>query len=180
MSKQISCPDFYKHYCNQTKGYPNFGLTAGEYRKILIDLNKTIAFYITHDNMEYKLGSRLGTILIAKRRNKLELTEDGKLKTDKLKPDWKATKALWSQDPKAKEVKKLVFHTNKHTSGYFYSWFWDKRTSTAQNQYFYTFDASRWNTRLVPTAVNSGRLIDAYEIRTYGTKRKNSKDRENN
>jgi hypothetical protein len=110
------------------------------------------------------MAARMGFLKIVKKKIRIQLNpETGKLDTRYLKPDWKATKELWSKDQLAKEQKKLVYHTNKHTNGYYYRWYWDKRTSTAVNQLYYKFEACRYNERLISKAVKSGHLIDAYE-----------------
>lgn len=91
------------------------------------------------------------------------MTPDKKVDTKGLRPDWKATKELWASDPLAKANKKLVYHLNKHTSGYYFKWYWDRRTSTVHNQFFFKFDPCRWNDRLIPKARTFGYLVDAYE-----------------
>jgi hypothetical protein len=55
----------------------------------------------------------------------------------KLKPNWKSTKELWEKNPQAKKDKKLVFHLNEHSKGYYYKFYWKK--GKIQNVSVYSF-----------------------------------------
>ena len=65
---------------------------------------------------EVRLPSGLGVLKIVKRKRDL----------NNLKPNWKATKDLWSKDDIAKENKKIVYHLNEHSNGFFYRFFWNR------------------------------------------------------
>lgn len=58
--------------------------------------------------------------------------------TSKVKPrlDFNKTKLLGVK----------VYHTNKHTNGYYFRWFWDKERAKFKNKSFYTFELTKKNT----------------------------------
>lgn len=99
----------YKPYSKSVKqpvDYKLFMLIAytffDEFKKALIE------------GMNVRLFSDIGNFSIIKRKVNLK----------KLKPDWKETKKLWERNPQAKEDKKLIYHLNQHTKGYYYKILW--------------------------------------------------------
>ena len=82
------------------------------------------------------------------------MKKDNKLDTSNLIPDWKATKLLWMENPMARENKKLIFHMNEHTEGYWFRFKWDKSIANFRNKIAYSF---------VPTRNNKKKLIERVE-----------------
>lgn len=71
---------------------------------------------------------------------------DGKINKRYLKIDYKRTKELWNNDPVAKKEKKLIFHLNQHTGGFYYKISWDKRYArkVANITYFKFVFVRKW------------------------------------
>ena len=102
--------DAFKFY--KTKRNSEVNITASEFSSICKDFNKRVSNLIIYENFSFLLPFRMGRIRIRKYKPKTYIQEDGSLDKSRLRPDWKATKKLWEQNPKAKEDKKLVFHLN--------------------------------------------------------------------
>ena len=113
------------------------------------------------NNFEFTFKHRMGTLRIIKRKKQLKLKE-GKLDTSNIKPDWKATKLLWMENPKAREQKKLIFHMNEHTEGYWFMFKWDKATACFRNKLAYSFVATRANKKKLVNSIYNGK-VDRYE-----------------
>lgn len=84
---------------------------------------------------------------ITLRKKKISLKEkDGKIDKRYLKVDYKKTKELWEANPQAKEEKKLIFHLNQHTGGYYYRIYLDKKYArkVANMRYFKLVFVRKW------------------------------------
>jgi len=154
--------DAFKFY--KTKRNSEVNITASEFSSICKDFNKRVSNLIIYENFSFLLPFRMGRIRIRKYKPKTYIQEDGSLDKSRLRPDWKATKKLWEQNPKAKEDKKLVFHLNDHTNGYQHRWFWEKLTSNVKNNSAYSFLPSRNNKRTLATVLKDEDLdVDYFE-----------------
>lgn len=151
---------FYKAQCKE-KGTEPIDITV--FRKIIKYYNQEVCKSIVYNNDEFRLPFRLGYLRIKKYKTKFKIDKDGNLKTSYLKPDWKATKELWEKNEEAKENKKIVYHTNRHTSGFYYKWFWDKRVCNIKNSSVYSLVMTRGNKRMIPEAVKNNEDIDYFE-----------------
>jgi hypothetical protein len=129
--------DSYKEYSKQ---YPNRKVDKKLYTAICIEFFKECLVYML-EGCEVRLPL-LGVLSIVKKKRDL----------NKLQPDWKSTKELWSQDPDAKRNKKLVFHMNNHSGGYYYRFHW--RKGKVKNISVYSF----LPVRAVKTALSSAIL----------------------
>ncbi len=107
------------------------------------------------DGEEVTLPSRLGTLSIIGKKQKVSLDEDGKIKG--LAPDWVKTKQLWDSNPQAKEKKQLLYHTNSHTDNTRYKFFWSKQRILIQNKILYSLKITRDNKRAVHNLILKGK-----------------------
>lgn len=123
---------------------------------ILREFNTIVVDKIINDSYEFKMPCNLGYLRIKKVKQKFKTDENGKIITRNLCPDWKKTKELWNKDPIAKKNKKLIYHLNKHSSSYYYKWYWDRITSTVKNQSLYKFIPVRQNKKDLAKAVFRG------------------------
>ena len=155
--------DLYVHYRESTREKGNVEVNQSIFSKVLKDFNAAIIDEIVYNAYEFRLPHRLGSLRVKKIKQKIKLTEDGKLDTSNLAPNWKATMDLWGRNPKAKEEKKLIFHTNKHTSGYYFRWFWNKSTCNVKNSSVYKLEMTKVNKKKITKAVTSNENIDYYE-----------------
>lgn len=142
--------DSYKLYKQDVKDpvdIKTYILIATEYNKFLMD--KVL------DGEEVTLPSRLGTLSIIGKKQKVSLDEDGKIKG--LAPDWVKTKQLWDSNPQAKEKKQLLYHTNSHTDNTRYKFFWSKQRILIQNKILYSLKITRDNKRAVHNLILKGK-----------------------
>lgn len=147
--------NFYK------KNYKN-PIEESDYRRIIGQFNEEIAKLILEHAFEYRMPHRLGYVRIKKKSVILILDRDGKLKKNYLKVDWNATKQLWAENTQAAAEKKLIYHTNKHTDGYYFKWFWDKSATNVRNISVYKLIPSRKNLRTITHLVRTKEELDYY------------------
>lgn len=140
----IGSADIYAFYRRNTD---NKTVSRSTFSKITDEFNDAIMSAVIYEGYEFALPFRLGHIRIRKHKPKLRYNEDGSLDKTPLHPNWKETKKLWEENPEAKERKQLVFHTNPHTDGYQYKFFWHKKHCNIKNHTSYCFIPSRANKR---------------------------------
>jgi hypothetical protein len=155
--------DLYKFYKEQQLEKGKTPVSLSDYRKIIRKFNDAVCTSIVECSDEFRMPYRLGYLRIRKFKQRLKIDADGKLITKHLEPDWQATKQLWAENEKAKEEKKLVWHTNKHTQGYYYKWYWDKSACNITNHSVYSIVIARKYKRLVAKTVKENKKIDYYE-----------------
>jgi len=136
-------PSMYKLY---KKSVDN-PVSSSIYSVILNDFNKAISKEMLENAFEYILPFRLGIIRIKKYKAHYKVDEETGKIIGNLSPNWKATKELWKDNEKAKSEKKLVYHTNEHSDGYQYKWYFSNYRSNCINKSAYCFIPSRTNKR---------------------------------
>lgn len=140
--------DMYKHYINSVEGKPDrFQVSYSDFSKMLNMFNKGISSLILEDAFEYILPKRLGILRIKKYKPKIQLDDEGNLKTQHLAVNYKATNDLWARDENAKNNKKLIYHLNNHSDGYRYTWYYSTYRSNLKNKSLYRFIPTRTNKR---------------------------------
>jgi len=127
----------YKQLENNIVELKKYIIYANEFNKFLID--KVL------NGDEVTLPARFGTLSIIGKKENIKFDENGKVKG--LAPDWVKTKELWNNNPKAKEEKKLLYHTNSHTDNTRYKVFWSKQRILIQNKILYSLRITRTNKR---------------------------------
>ena len=120
---------------------------ANEFNKFLSE--KVIEGY------EITLPSRLGTLSIIGKKQKIKVDDNGKISG--LAPDWVKTKELWNSNPLAKEKKQLLYHTNSHTDNTIYKFLWSKNRILITNKILYSLRMTRDNKRKVYSLVKNGK-----------------------
>jgi hypothetical protein len=153
----------YQHYKNTQKEKGKEPVSLSKYRRILKEHNQFIVDEIIENSGEYRLPYRLGYLRIKKCKQKLKLDHDGKLITRHMHVDWAATKELWKNNEEAAELKKVIFHTNRDTQGYYFKWYWDKRVSNIRNHSVYSLVMTRTNKRKIAQALKNNENLDYYE-----------------
>lgn len=106
------------------------------------------------DGYEVTLPGRMGYVHIAGRKQEIKRDEDGKVWG--LAPDWVSTKKLWDSNPEAKKSKQLVYHTNDHTEGVRYKFFWSKKNIFLLNKGLYAFRLTREHKRAIHKRIKEG------------------------
>ena len=155
--------DIFKFYKKKQKESGKEAVEKPIFNKIVKEFNEAICEEIVENAYEYRMPNRLGYLRVRKHNTRLILDANGKLKTSHMHPDWKATNDLWAVNEGAKAEKKIVLHTNRHTQGYYYKWYWDKRACNIKNNSVYSLLMSRTNKRRISEAVNKNDNIDYYE-----------------
>jgi len=128
-----------------------FSGDLSEFSDALDVITNHIFNIILYDSGEYKFTRQLGSIRIKNTKFKLKLNEDGSVKKNQLKVNFKASKELWKEkypDKTWEEIKNipnkpLVYFLNKHSNGKYNKFYWDKRASTVKNQSIYKLDIIR-------------------------------------
>lgn len=128
-----------------------FSLDYSEFSKLLSIINNYIFNIILYDNDEYRFPKNIGVFRIKRTQFKLKLDENGKVKTNQMHINFKASKELWKRKYPSKtwqEIKDIpnkpnIYYLNKHTNGIYNQFYWDRRTSTLKNQTFYKLDVIR-------------------------------------
>ena len=142
--------DSYKHYRESSKNpvdIKTYITLCNEYNKFLI--GKVL------DGEEVTLPSRMGTLSIIGRKQKIQFDEEGNVKG--LAPDWVKTKKLWDENPDAKKRKQLVYHTNEHSSNIRYKYLWSKSRVLVTNKTLYSLQITRTNKREVHKRILQGK-----------------------
>lgn len=161
--KDYGIKDIYNFYTKKKKDSGKEYVSSKSFGTVLKQFNKEICNAIVLDSYEYRMPYRLGYLRIRKFKTRLVLDPDGNLRTGHLHPDWVATKQLWEKNLKAKEEKKIVWHTNKHTQGFYCKWYWDKSVCNIKNSSVYSLVMSRTNKRKIAEAIKNNENIDYYE-----------------
>ena len=139
----------YKLYRNSVENpidIKTYLLLAADYNKFLMD--KVL------DGKEVTLPSRMGTLSIVGKKQKIRFDEDGQIIG--LAPDWVKTKALWESNPQAKAERKRLFHTNSHTDNVRYKFLWSKKNVLVENKTLYSLRLTRTNKRAVHSKILKG------------------------
>jgi hypothetical protein len=106
----------------------------------------------------------LGTLGVVGRKQKMDVNK----MYNGLSPNWKQTKELWERDPQAKQIRKLIFNTNEHSSGIRYKFLWGKKNIPIPNKIFYSLRICREKKRRLWREIMGGReyiSITNYELR---------------
>lgn len=143
---------FYKKESNKPVDLKKYLLIATMYNKFLI--KKVI------EGEEVVLPSRLGSLRIIGRKQKVRFDENGKVIG--LAPDWVKTKKLWDNNPIAKEKKQLLYHTNEHTDSVRYKFLWSKNRMFLVNKMLYALQITRHNKRQVHKKILEGKEYREY------------------
>ena len=138
--------DMYKYYIKDKKPGSPLYVDYKTYAYILKETNKKIAQLVLGGIYHVFLPCNMGKLKVVKKR--LDFAKG------KLPVDWKSSK----------EHGRLIYHTNDHTDGYRYKWFWERHTSIAVNKSFFRFVATRTNNRELAKRLNN-KEFDCFEKR---------------
>ena len=155
--------DIFKFYKTKQKELKKDFVERSLFSKIVKQFNDEICKEIVENAYEYRMPFRLGYLRIRKHKTRIILDANGKLKTSHMHPDWTATKALWEKSESAKKEKKIMWHTNKHTQGFYCKWYWDKTVCNIRNSSVYSLVMSRTNKRNIADAIKNKENTDYYE-----------------
>jgi hypothetical protein len=121
---------------------------------------------------EFRFPARLGHLRIKKRKVHIELDQNGNIKKEFLRIDYKASWDMWRNLYPGKTDKEIatipnkakVYHLNDNFNGYYCRFYWDKTTMNVSNGTAYCFKVIRKWQRLVAKILNDPNLtINYYE-----------------
>lgn len=163
--------DGYKKYAEE-EPYP---VDSKLYMQIHKEINDAVLELMRKEAFTYHLPEKLGKIRIKKYKQRLKLTEDGKIEWRGANVDYKKTWEYWRSKWPGKtdeeilalppEARTKIYHTNFHTGGYRYKYFWDKGAATFTGKICFTFKPVRDVSRALAaflSSVNSV-TVDYYE-----------------
>lgn len=106
------------------KAHKDKKLTKKQHRDIIVAINEEISDFLIDTGKPFKLGHGVGELQVKKRPpNPAKIREDGTI-SHSLPADWAKTLKLWKENPEAKAKKKLIYHMNSHTNGFFAALKW--------------------------------------------------------
>lgn len=124
-----------------------------DYVKINNAFNKFLVDKV-FEGYDVVIPAKLGIISIVGTKKELQFDDDG---NPLLPPDWKKTKELWDSNPEAKKNKKRIFHTNEHSDGIVYKFFWSKEKVIIPYKTLYSLRMTRDNKRRVWQEILKGK-----------------------
>jgi len=130
-------------------------LERKDFLAILEGYNKLMVEKVVEGH-EVVFPMKMGSLRIQGRKQVIQnWGNDGRLRG--IAPDWGKTNQLWKSDPVAAAEKRLIYHTNLHSDGVRYKYFWSKRQVPAEFKTLYAFRIARDNKYLVTEAIRNGR-----------------------
>lgn len=142
----MACKNVRSSYNQYKKTTNNEIVDSKTYIDYANEFNRFLAEKVI-EGYEITLPSRLGTLSIIGKKQKIRFDEDGNIKG--LAPDWVKTKKLWEDNPEAKAKKQLLYHTNSHTDNTIYKFLWSKNRILITNKILYSLKMTRTNKRAV-------------------------------
>ena len=159
MPEKSGLKDIYRFYKNNSSNHVEYGTYRRVWRVFIEEVIKDIML----GGRDFSMPS-LGVLGIRKQKVIVAMTPEGDIDKRYLRPDWKATKELWSRDEEAKKRKQLVFHLNKHFNGFNCKFFWDKSTCSVPNNSAYSLTMTREHKRMLAKVINDEDIqVDYYE-----------------
>ena len=137
-TQSYTIKDFYKYYHSYAKDGKVYQIDYTTYRKIITDYFLFIRDEVLEKSREFKMPCRLGKVFIFKRKPKSWSKES-------LCVDFKTTK----------EIGKVVYHTNEHSDGYKYRFYWKKSDVPLPFKSRYQLIATRHNKRRLAQIVKN-------------------------
>lgn len=131
-------PSFYNHYLSNIESDTVYDIDYTTYRKIITDYFCYLRDQLLEESKEVKLPYRMGSIQIVKKKPK-------HLDSRSLRIDYKATK----------ELGKLVYLLNEHSSYYKYRLYWNKQDMLITNKSKYQIVLTRANKRNLATIIKN-------------------------
>lgn len=158
----------YKFYKNNLPGNytkTDYNITGKVYSQIIRRVSEILIELMIQDNFEYTLPFKMGKFHVVKKKVIYKLDEEGNLIRRGLPVDYAATKKLWLEDSEAKAKRIKIYHTNDHTDGYKYSFFWDKKGITLRPFFYYNFKPNRKNNRYLAKCIKENPELEFFEYK---------------
>jgi hypothetical protein len=148
------------HYYAHYKKKHGSKVSRLEYGKVLREFNEHVRDRLSSKGAGYVIPSGLGKIELRKFKAEVKIAENGDI-INHLPTNWKETRALWKENPKAKEKKIRMKFTNEHTDGHTFRIVYLKFRATYKNKSIYKMRFNRTMKRDLSKSIFQGR-IDAF------------------
>ena len=142
------------------KNKSNSNISRKVYGLVIKEFNSFQRDRLSQKGVEIVFPSRIGRAELRKNKNEIEILEDGTVKNT-LAVNWKDTRNLWLENPKAKEKNIRIRYTNEHTDGYSFKIVFSKRKATFKNKSIYGMRFNRTLKRDLSSSIFAGK-IDAF------------------
>ena len=123
-----------------------------------VRLNKEFIKYFMDQvwkGLKVKFPANMGSLMIKGRKLKPKFDEEGNIISG-LSVDWKSTTDFWKEFPEEGEKKTLIYHTNDHTNGISYKYYWSKKGLRATFKNLWSLKMSRGNKREISKLIKKG------------------------
>ena len=131
----------YNIFC---KKFPDIKLTYDEWQLIIYSYNEMFREHILETGDREKLTFGFGEFSITKKKRKKTVSYKG-VEHINLPIDWQKTK----------EKGKVIYNFNYHTEGFFFGWFWFKKTARFKHSSLWYFRPCRLTSRLINKYIKS-------------------------
>lgn len=149
--------DYYRSF---TKKFKEKNISRKVFGSVVKEFNDHVRDSVSKKGSEYIFPSKIGKIELRKIKAELTVDKDGKI-INKLPTNWKETRKLWNENPKAKENKVKIKFTNEHTDGYTFRIVYLRSKANYKNKSIYKFQFNRKMKRDLSKSIFQGR-IDAF------------------
>jgi len=149
--------DYFKFY-SKKKGTKKISRTL--YGDIIKEFNGHVRDRLSLKGAGYIFPYRLGKIELRKVKTEVKIDEDGKI-INNLPVNWRATRALWTENSRAEEKGIKIRYTNEHTEGHTFRIFYIRSKANYKNKSIYKMQFNRQMKRQLSNSIFAGR-IDAF------------------
>ena len=125
----------YKLFC---KKHPTIKLSYVEWENVIYSFNDMFREHILETGNKEKLPIGLGDISIIKKKRQRITIKDG-VERINLPIDWQKTKVKG----------KVIYNFNYHTEGFFFGWYWFKKSARFKHSFLWYFRPCRVTSRLI-------------------------------
>lgn len=126
------------NYIDFCKKNPAIVISFDDWKKVIYAFNEGFRDHILETGDKAKLPFGFGEFSITKKKRKRIVEIDG-VEHINLPIDWKKTK----------EKGKIIYNFNHHTEGYFFGWYWFKKTARFRHSDLWYFKPFRVTSRLI-------------------------------
>ena len=149
--------DYYNFFVRK---YKASHISRAVFGAVVREFNEHVRDSLSRKGSEYIFPCKIGKIELRKIKTEVSIDSDGNI-VNKLPTNWKETRKLWNENPKAKENKVKIKFTNEHTDGYTFRIVYLRSKANYKNKSVYKIKFNRIMKRDLSKSIFKGR-IDAF------------------
>ena len=153
--------EYRRHFLKHNK---DIDVSAAVYGGIIREFNSHIRDRMSYKGAGFLIPCRLGRMELRKSKPEVKIDEDGSV-INSLPVNWKVTRELWKENPKAKLDNIRIRFTNEHTDGYTFKVSYLRSKAIFKNKSIYKIRFNRDLKRNLSKSIFDGK-IDAF-IKQY-------------